>query len=133
MSRWEATWRDVISVYRKSETAMQAERKVTAKHKRGGTGNGERYRVWSAIVDLIIAIVEWVGVTPEMEDDVFDMLFPYVDRKEGAVRECLEGLNPDELWYLEERERVQKGEGEDWDKLKPEDREGWVFRDVKFV
>lgn len=75
-------------------------------------------------------MVEYVGVTREMEDDVFELLGGLaLERGRVRVRECLEGVNPDSLWLLEERRRGKRQGGGKWKKPVIQ---GWDFRDVEF-
>ncbi len=74
----------------------------------------------------MVAAVEWVGVGAEMEDGVFEMLGGWGDAGGGEVRRCLEGLNADALWLVEERKRVEGGGV----RLKAPRVEGVVFREM---
>ncbi|KAL8775311.1 MAG: hypothetical protein Q9209_000318 [Squamulea sp. 1 TL-2023] len=92
-----------------------------------------KYKCWDAMVGLVVAIIEYVGITREMEDGVFEMLGgEALERGREGVKECLEGVNPDAVWLLEEETRwkmdgeVGRLEGE-----KPV-LEGWEFRAMDF-
>ncbi|KAL8728021.1 MAG: hypothetical protein Q9166_005692 [cf. Caloplaca sp. 2 TL-2023] len=89
-----------------------------------------KYKCWDAMVGLVITMVEYVGITRDMEDDVFEMLGgEALGRRREGVREALEGVNPDAIWLLEEG-RVKGQEGEE--RWKKPVVEGWDFRDVEF-
>lgn len=79
-----------------------------------------------------MAMVEYVGVTREMEDGIFKVLGGEALRRgRGDVRACLEGVNPDGVWLLEEigRRDGNRGSEEKWKKPVVK---GWEFRDVEF-
>lgn len=71
-----------------------------------------------------MTVVRAVGVRPEREDDVFDVLAD--ERQRPAVRACLEDLNPDALWVVE-----MKGKGEEG-RLVPPVVEGWTLPVLEF-
>ncbi len=120
-SRIEDNWADLCGVYWKAERGMRAERKGMGERSRGA-----KWKVWDAVVGLVVAAVEWVGVAAEMEDGVFEMLGGWGDARGGEVRRCLEGLNADALWLVEERKRVEGGGV----RLKAPRVEGVVFREM---
>lgn len=120
-SRFEDSWADLCGVYWTAERGMRAERKAMGERSRGA-----KWKVWDAVVGLLVAVVEWVGVGPEMEDVVFEMLGGWGDARAGEVRRCLEGLNADALWLVEERRRVEGG----GKRLKAPRVEGVVFREM---
>lgn len=91
-----------------------------------GKVRGMKWRVWDAVVGLVLGVVREVGVSAEMEDGVFEMLGELAGERED-VREVLEGLNPDALWLVEERARIEAG-GKAL--VKPEAADGVEFRDV---
>lgn len=80
-------------------------------------------------------MVEYVGITREMEDGVFDILAgePLGREREG-VRECLEGINADWLWLIEEERKARSNDGDEdaESRWKPPVVQGWEFREVKF-
>ena len=104
-SRFEDCWDELQMLYQQHEKDAIAEGKAFG---RGEGAGGMKKRAWVAMRDLLICVVEFVGVRPWMEDGVFAMLGAQL----GAlgVREVLEGLNADALWLLEERERYRRGE-----------------------
>ncbi|KAL9603932.1 MAG: hypothetical protein Q9219_000870 [cf. Caloplaca sp. 3 TL-2023] len=93
-----------------------------------------KYRCWDACVGLVLAMVEYVGITREMEDRVFEVLGGEALRRDRkGVRECLEGVNPDALWLLEEgRKEKEKGEDGTEQRWNTPVIEGWDFKDVEF-
>lgn len=86
---------------------------------------GLKLRAWDAVVRLILVIAREVGLTPEMEDGVFEMLGGWAGER-GDVRDVLEEVNADALWLVEVKAGRGKGEG----LVRPEGVEGWEFRDV---
>lgn len=102
---------------------MREEVKVQGKRNQA---RGMRWRVWDAIVGLLVSVVRDVGVDGEMEDGVFEMLGVLVGER-ADVREVLEGLNADALWLIEEKERVRGGREV---LMRPEAVDGIEFRDV---
>lgn len=122
-SRFEDHWGEVMGVYRRAERAMLAERKAM-----GSKTKGARWRVWDAVVGLVCAVVEWVGVTAEMEDGVFEMVGEWGGEKGGEVRRVLEGLNADALWLVEEAKLRKEGRG----RLEVPGGDGGRFKEVEF-
>ena len=84
---------------------------------------GLKWRAWDAMVRLLLVIAREVGVSPEMEDGVFEMLGEWVGERED-VREVLEEVNADALWLVELEEGRVEG------LVRPEGVEGVEFRDV---
>ena len=69
---------------------------------------GERHRTHLSLIHLLLSIItsDNLPSSPSSsEDTVFELLAPYIGKVAG-VRECLEGLNRDALWFLEERGMV---------------------------
>lgn len=122
MGRVEDEWVGLGKVYKWVEGEMREEQRV-----QGKKGRGMRWRVWDAVVSLILTIIKDVGIGAEMEDAVFEMLGPLAGER-GDIREVLEELNADALWVVEERVRRTNG-GERL--VKPEGVDGVVFRDVE--
>lgn len=120
-SRIEDNWADLCGVYWKAERGMRVERKGM-----GGRSRGAKWKVWDAVVGLVVTVVEWVGVGAEMEDGVFEMLGGWGDAREGEVRRCLERLNADALWLVEEKGRMEGG----GKRLEVPRVEGVVFAEV---
>lgn len=94
---------------------------------RRSQARGMKWKVWDAVVGLIVTVVRDVGVDGEMEDRIFEMLGGLV-RDRWDVREVLEVLNADALWLVEEQARIEDG-GTALDR--PEALEGVEFRDVR--
>lgn len=122
VGRVEDEWVGLGKVYKWVEGEMREEQRV-----QGKKGRGMRWRVWDAVVSLILTIIKDVGIGAEMEDAVFEMLGPLAGER-GDITEVLEELNADALWVVEERVRRTNG-GERL--VKPEGVDGVVFRDVE--
>lgn len=105
-SRFEGEWGKILKLAREKEREMLVERKAMG---RGRVGE----RVWWAVMGLVGAVVEWVGLTGEMEDCIWGLVGEGLERGDGdalrVLRRVLEGLNADMLWLVEERVRVKKG------------------------
>ena len=80
------------------------------------------------MLQLVLVVVKDVGVSDNMEDDVFDTIGSLARERED-VRSVLEELNSDALWLVEEKARRKDG-GEKL--VKPEGVGGWEFMDVDF-
>lgn len=68
-SRVYDEWAGITKTCKHWETEMQTEERIMGKTRRGIKG-----RAWEAITKFVVTVVEVVGVTSEMEDDVFDLL-----------------------------------------------------------
>ncbi|KAL8796378.1 MAG: hypothetical protein Q9195_001285 [Heterodermia aff. obscurata] len=105
-SRFENEWSKIMALARKVEGQMLVERKAMGR-------GGMRQRVWEGVMALVASVVEWVGVSGETEDDVWELVGEGVERGDGeglrALRGVLEVLNPDALWLIEERARLKMG------------------------
>ena len=84
---------------------------------------GLKWKAWDAVVRLLLVLVREVGVSPEMEDGVFEMLGGWAGSR-GDVRSVLEEVNADALWLVEVKEGRVEG------LVRPEGVGGWEFRDV---
>ena len=120
-------WAQILGFYRRCEREAGLEK---TKMKRAGIAG----RRWEALGRLVAEIVKWVGVTAEMEEEVWEMASKDQEAGRGLclgggmeLRETLEALNADAMWLIEERGRVRKGGG----KLVKPAIEGVVFRDVQ--
>lgn len=143
-SRVEEDWIHLQTLYEKLEKGMKEEMRVLGKgkgrHDKGEGRNekgdrqwkaitmrqgpkGLKWRAWDAMVRLLLVIAREVGVSPEMEDGVFEMLGEWVGERED-VREVLEEVNADALWLVELEEGRVEG------LVRPEGVEGVEFRDV---
>ena len=98
--RFEDEWEDIMALYARVEGMRLREKP--------GRVRGSGFRMWEALVGLVGAIVGFVGVGPEMEDGVFEMLGRWVGWS-GEVRDVLVQLNADRVWEVEERARVLAG------------------------
>ena len=91
-----------------------------------------KFKAWDTMVGLVAVMVEYVGITREMEDGVFVILGgEALMRGRQGVRGALEGVNPDALWLLEEGRIERKGQdgGKRWESPVVE---GWEFMEVEF-
>ena len=121
-----------MKLYEKVERGMKEEMRVLGrgKVKAGGKAiimrpgpKGFKWRAWDAVVRLLLVLVREVGVSPEMEDGVFEMLGGWAGER-GDVRGVLEEVNADALWLVEVKDGRVGG------LVRPEGVEGWEFRDV---
>lgn len=105
-SRFDNEWEKIVTLFRKAEREMLVERKAMG---RGGV----KQRLWEAVTALVGAVIEWVGLSGEMEDGVWDALGESLARGNGdglrELRGVLEDLNADALWLIEERARLRAG------------------------
>lgn len=97
---------------------------------------GLKYKCWDALLGSVVAMVQYVGITREMEKGVFEVLGEALElgdrMRKGEVWQVLEGVNPGTLWVLEEGRRWREKGVEDeriWEKPVVE---GWEFGDVEF-
>ncbi|KAL6717021.1 hypothetical protein ACLMJK_004935 [Lecanora helva] len=124
-SRTEDEWAKIRKLYERVEQGKQEEVKVQEERNRG---SGMRWKVWDAVVGLLVHVVKDVGVSMDLEGEVFEMLGGLAGERED-VREALEGLNADALWLIEVEKRVREG---GTPLVKPEAFEGFEFRDLDF-
>ena len=105
-TRFDNEWEKLLRLYGKAEREMLVERKAMG---RGGV----KQRAWEAVAALIAAVIEWVGISGEMEDVVFEVYGVSIQRvnREAAkeLRKALEDVNADALWLIEERARLKEG------------------------
>lgn len=124
-SRIHDEWEGITKACKRWETEMRTEEKIMGKGRRGIKG-----RAWEAVTKFVVAVVEAVGLTSEMEDDVFELLGEAALGNEApgetfrgggggsggrvttaaaadpsnhrtSLLTCLRALNPDALWLLE--------------------------------
>lgn len=102
-SRFDNEWGKILSLAKKAEREMLVERKTMGR-------GGAKQRVWEAVMGLIGAVIEWVGISGEMEDGVWELVGGE-GNGEGVrlLRGVLEDLNADALWLVEEKARLRKG------------------------
>ena len=105
--RVEEEWERLRKLYERVEMEMREEARVYGK---GSRIKGTKWRVWDAVIELVLAILRHVGISDDVEDGLFEMLGGILEEKDG-VREVLEGLNTDALWLLEEQARRRAGGG----------------------
>lgn len=131
-SKVQDEWEGITKTSKRWQTEMRIEEKIMGKDRRGIKG-----RAWEAVTKFIVAVVEAVGLTSEMEDDVFELLGEAAleNTMSGGVSSkvlttaadpssssssayhhrssllnCLRALNPDALWLLEmQRSHGSKG------------------------
>ncbi|KAM0795654.1 armadillo-type protein [Usnea florida] len=130
LTRMESEWDKLLELYKRVERDMREETRIHSRGKGNGKGlRGTKWRVWDAVVQLLLAVVTNVGVNENMEDGVFEALGGLAGERQD-VRSVLEDLNADALWLLEEKARGSEGEQ---DKLvKPEGVNGREFADISF-
>ncbi|KAI9055683.1 hypothetical protein LZ554_000626 [Drepanopeziza brunnea f. sp. 'monogermtubi'] len=93
-SRIRHEWRALATLARTSKAASANE---NANAKAGRGAHSQASRVWEAVVRLLSAVVECVGVGDEMFDEVLDVLGALAWERDG-VREALEAVNADAVW-----------------------------------
>ena len=115
----------LLGLYKKVEGDMREETRI---HSRGNgiAPRGMKWRVWDAVIRLLLVVVRDVGVNEDMEDGVFETLGGLAGERKD-VRSVLEDLNADALWLVEEKARRKNG-GEQL--VKPEGIEGWDIPDL---
>lgn len=132
LSRIEDALPSLLPLYRHLEGLYLQEEKQLG---RSRASRSLKFRCWDACVGLVVVIVEYVGITREMEDGVFEMLTgEALGRGREVVRECLEGINADMLWLVEEG-REWKGKQDDGGERRWKEKpvvKGWEFKDVEF-
>ena len=129
-TRMETEWDRLLELYRRVEKDMREETRIHSRGKGKGKGpRGMKWRVWDAVVRLLLAVVTNVGVNENMEDGVFEALGGLAGERED-VRSVLEDLNSDALWLLEERARASEGVQQKL--VKPEGVNGREFADITF-
>ncbi|KAL8752881.1 MAG: hypothetical protein Q9184_005593 [Pyrenodesmia sp. 2 TL-2023] len=132
LSRIEDSFPPLVELYSHLERIHLQEEKQLG---RSRASRSLKFRCWDACVGLVVTMVEYVGITREMEDGVFDILVgePLGRGREG-VRECLEGINADWLWLVEEERKARSKDGDEdaESRWKPPVVQGWEFREVKF-
>ena len=113
-SRIETEWTTLLTLYARLEADAASEPR-----------RGPKQTLRNGMIRLLLAAVTDVGVSPGMEDGVFEALGGVAAERED-VRAALEGLNADALWLVEEKARRRKG-GERGGMVAPvgEGMEGW--------
>ena len=105
-TRFDNEWGKMLALAKKVEREMLVERKAMGR-------GGAKQRGWEAVLGLVGAVVEWVGISGEMEDGVWELVGEGVDGGNGEgvrlLRGVLEDLNADALWLLEEKARLKRG------------------------
>ena len=96
-TRIEDDWHDLVCLCRRIHSQMKLDEE--GKATRGKFSSA--YRLWEGIVKLLLNLITFVRINPEMEDDVFDMLGPLIVGRTD-VRNALEYINPDGVWLLEQ-------------------------------
>ncbi|CAD6588272.1 MAG: hypothetical protein ASARMPREDX12_003217 [Alectoria sarmentosa] len=124
-NRVEAEWHRLQGLYKMVEDEMTEEARIH-NNERGRGPRGMKWRVWDAVLRLLLITVKDVGVNEDMEDGLFETLGSLAGERED-VRTVLEGLNADALWLVEEKARRESG-GEKL--VQPGGIEGWEFGDV---
>ena len=101
-SRVDNEWPEIRSLYRSVH-----EKKVAEK---GGRGRfTSSYHIWEGLVELCCSIIDYVNISAEMENDLMDILGPYMKTRTNVL-DTLDRMNPDAVWLALERER-QRGPG----------------------
>lgn len=89
-TRFETEWDELRRFYWRVYHRLRAE-KGRGKH------FTHAYQTWNALVGLLLALVEYVGVTEQMGDDLLEMLRGELRGRED-VRRVLDGWNRDAVW-----------------------------------
>ena len=125
-TRFVDEWESICRLYERCEKEAEVERRTMG-------SAGILGRRWQALEYLVTSVVEWVGISGEMEDVIWDM----IDRhKIGSQRLCvsrgkdtvdiLKALNADAIWWTEEGDTLRNaGEG-----MEKPVVEGVVFKDI---
>lgn len=125
-SRVQDGWEAITKTCRRWEREMRSEEKIMgmgigigkSSSSASPSPRGIKGRAWEAVTNFIAGgVVQAVGLTDAMEDDVFDLLGDEALRALGdsdqqspsltvsshstTLRNCLQALNPDMLWLLE--------------------------------
>lgn len=124
-TRVEAEWVRLQGLYKTVEGEMKEEARIY-NNGRGRGPRGMKWKVWDAVLGLLVTMAKNVGVSEDMEDALFETL-GYLAGEREDVRNMLEELNADALWLVEEKARRMSG-GEKL--VKPEGIDGWEFADV---
>ena len=118
-TRVESEWPEIRSLYQRTTVAMESEKKW----KGGRLDHTPAHRRWSGLTAMMIDLMNFVRITPVMEDDLVEMLGPFATSRHD-IREALERVNADAIWlYLKSRE--------DWSKTPPV-LDGFSFNPVSF-
>ncbi|KAL9607231.1 MAG: hypothetical protein Q9167_007839, partial [Letrouitia subvulpina] len=142
-SRVEESWPVITRVWRKaggaSREAKPARRAQAQAHAVVGANNMGRDgkgRLLQALQDMLLTIAETMPLDGEMEDQVIEMMGPYMSERGGRgerVREVLEEVNADAVWLWEMTRRAADKEeaGGKLEELIGEKivLEGWDFVD----
>ena len=101
-TRVEDEWQDIGELYHRLSSRM---------HRDEGCKGPRRnftytYKLWDGMVKMLLSILATVRISPEMEDDIFDMLGPLISTR-SDIRDALVLINPDGVWFLEEGRRYQ--------------------------
>ncbi len=130
-TRVEGEWGAWSELLSRVQGRIKAERrgKGVAGGRRGVYVYGATYRVWDALVTMLVAVLRHVRVSDEMVDDALEMLGESLGTR-ADVREVLEGLNPDAVWLALERRREGRGGGAGLGAVPT--MEGFVFKAVEF-
>ncbi|KAI5853859.1 armadillo-type protein [Tricharina praecox] len=87
------------------------------KERRGGSGGmgvyGTGYKLWDAVVKMLTALVEHVGVSDEVLDKVCDMCGAEVLREREDLRSALEEAAPDTVWLVLESSKMEERKWEE--------------------
>lgn len=128
LSRLEDDFPRLLTLHANLERAFLAEEKQLG---RSRAARSMKFKCWDACVGVVVGMVEYVGITREMEDGVFEVLGGEALRRgRRGVRGCLEGVNPDSVWLLENN--GSDGDGKEEGRWKKPLVEGWEFREVEF-
>lgn len=116
-SRVEESWSVITEVWRKAggssgtNGASKTKPPVRAQAvmRANNTGRDGKGRLLQALQDMLLTIAETMALEGEMEDQVIEMMGPYVSERGGRgkrVREVLEKVNADAVWLWEMTRRA---------------------------
>jgi hypothetical protein len=98
-TRVQVEWQDMMRFIRRAKAKAQAEKK--GRHGRGIYS--QSWQVWEALIQLLIAILEYVRIDDEMFDEVLEVLAELLPSR-ADVHGALSAINGDAVWLEELRQ-----------------------------
>lgn len=92
-SRVELEWPEMRDLYQRTHAQIKG-----AKTGKGSLGTfTSANQIWEALLNMFIALIMYVRMEAETQDQLMEMLGPLVNTRQD-IRMALEGLNADSLW-----------------------------------